>query len=152
MREDTPCLSGVPFSQESALSKALVALNTHTPARPGDRTIVDALAPLCTLSSSRSIRSAHTPCVPQDSPQSSRPVSSQAAAASARNEMLAHAAMVVREGAESTRYMCARLGRAAYLRGGDGDETFPSEGLPDPGAWGIAALVEGFVKGASGGF
>ncbi|KAL4076580.1 hypothetical protein V8B97DRAFT_2021936 [Scleroderma yunnanense] len=96
--------------QESALSKALVALSAHTPARPGDRTIIDALSPL--------------------------------------NEILARAASAAKEGAESTRHMHARLGRAAYLSGG-GEGTPPVDASPDPGAWGIAAIAEGFVKGVT---
>ncbi|KAG0709292.1 hypothetical protein DFH29DRAFT_887571 [Suillus ampliporus] len=36
------------LSGPSSLSAALTAFGAHTPAYPGDRTIVDALAPFCT--------------------------------------------------------------------------------------------------------
>ena len=93
-----------------APSRALHELSTHTPARPGDRTLVDSLYPFSlTLADTGDIRAA---------------------------------AKAAREGAESTRNMRARLGRAAYVEGG------ASKGLPpDPGAWGIAALIEGFCTG-----
>ncbi|KAG5716221.1 Dihydroxyacetone kinase [Termitomyces sp. T112] len=51
-----------------------------------------------------------------------------------------------KKGAESTRYMSAVLGRAAYV-------TMPStlEDLPpDPGAWGVVAILEGLCNGLTG--
>ncbi|KAI6144240.1 DAK1 DegV-like protein [Pisolithus tinctorius] len=107
----------------SALRKALSALSAHTPARPGDRTIVDALAPLC------------APEVPQ-------------VAATDRNVLLEYTVRAVKEAAESTRHMRARFGRAAYVgRGGESEASVATEEFPDPGAWGLAALVDGFVRG-----
>lgn len=48
---------------------------------------------------------------------------------------------VTKKGAEKTRGMKARLGRASYVTADDGKVP------PDPGAWGVAAVVEGFVSG-----
>ncbi|KAL5478930.1 hypothetical protein ACEPAI_2217 [Sanghuangporus weigelae] len=99
---------------------ALRALSTHTPARPGDRTIIDSLSPFCS--------------------------------ALAKGESLVSSAKKAREGAESTRGMRARLGRATYVgnhhhpNAGQIDEEDPSL-PPDPGAWGVAALLEGLVYG-----
>ncbi|KAL4071934.1 DAK1 DegV-like protein [Scleroderma citrinum] len=132
--------------QESALSKALVALSAHTPARPGDRTIIDALSPLCTISSHPS--DSEVPSgMSQGNPQSFHTMSCPTTTLG-RNEILARAASAAKEGAESTRHMHARLGRAAYLSGG-GEGTPPVDASPDPGAWGIAAIAEGFVKGVT---
>ncbi|KAG2148927.1 DAK1 DegV-like protein [Suillus clintonianus] len=96
----------------SSLSAALIALGAHTPARPGDRTVVDALAPFCAVLSSD-------------------------------DASLEDAVIAVKEGAESTRGMKARLGRASYVGGGEGGVGVP----PDPGAWGVAHIVDGFAKG-----
>ncbi|KAI5980600.1 DAK1 DegV-like protein [Pisolithus marmoratus] len=111
--------------QESALRKALAALSAHTPARPGDRTIVDALVPLC------------APEVPQ--------------IVTLNENELEYPARMVKEAAESTRHMRARFGRAVYVgRGRENADFVAREELPDPGAWGLAALVEGFVRGVQG--
>ena len=110
-----PTNAGDPnVSWTSAPTHALKELSVHTPARQGDRTLIDALHPFCAvLSDTKDIRMA---------------------------------AKAARVGAESTRNMRARLGRAAYV------EEDPSKGLPpDPGAWGIAALVEGLCTGWEGG-
>ncbi|EGN97290.1 hypothetical protein SERLA73DRAFT_169673 [Serpula lacrymans var. lacrymans S7.3] len=116
------------------LPAALSALGTHTPARPGDRTIVDALAPFCAVISS-------SPPPPS--------TASEEGGASAWIGMLGEAVKAARRGAEGTRGMKARLGRAVYVGGGeDGSE---GGGLPpDPGAWGVAAIVEGFLEGLKG--
>lgn len=51
------------------------------------------------------------------------------------------------EGAESTRKLAAKFGRASYV-GEEEFRKFDSEGgLPDPGAIGLAALIKGFVEG-----
>ena len=60
-----------------------------------------------------------------------------------------------REGAESTRGMKARLGRAVYVginqgKGDDQDEGDVRGLPPDPGAWGVAAILEGLWKGMCG--
>ncbi|EIW77520.1 DAK1 DegV-like protein [Coniophora puteana RWD-64-598 SS2] len=105
-------------SSTSSLGAALTALGAHTPARPGDRTVVDAITPLCeALSNSNSLVSV---------------------------EILATAAQAAKDGAEGTRGMKARLGRATYV----GSEAQGSEGVPpDPGAWGVSAMASGFVGG-----
>ncbi|OCB85881.1 Dak1-domain-containing protein [Sanghuangporus baumii] len=97
---------------------ALRSLSTHTPARPGDRTIIDSLSPFCSALSN--------------------------------GESLETSAKKAREGAESTRGMRAKLGRATYVGNHhhpdarQGDEEDPSL-PPDPGAWGVAALLDGLV-------
>ncbi|THU78963.1 DAK1/DegV-like protein [Dendrothele bispora CBS 962.96] len=112
--------------------QALDSLSHHTPAKPGDRTIIDALQPFCiALRDGKGI-----------------------------NE----AAKEAREGASRTRGMEARLGRAVYV-GSGGEEgssetdsgvgsgsgkTLRRELPPDPGAWGVAAIVEGFRAGFVG--
>ncbi|KAG0704151.1 DAK1 DegV-like protein [Suillus ampliporus] len=100
------------LSGPSSLSAALNALGAHTPARPGDRTVVDALAPFCAVLSSD-------------------------------GASLEDAVMAAKEGAETTQGMKARLGRASYVGGGEGGIGVP----PDPGAWGVASIVDGFAKG-----
>lgn len=90
--------------------KALDNLSQHTTAKPGDRTVIDALHPFChTLATSGSL--------------------DQAVARSM-------------EGAEATVGMKPRLGRAVYV--GKTEATFNT---PDPGAWGVARLLQGLVNG-----
>ncbi|KAF9220697.1 DAK1/DegV-like protein [Gyrodon lividus] len=113
-----------PNTTYSPLNEALLALGKHTPARPGDRTVVDALAPLC-----ESVLSF---------------VSSSTATLTMAD--LEEAVEATKRGAESTRGMRARLGRASYVsKDGDGGGV-----PPDPGAWGVAAMAEGFVTGTRG--
>lgn len=60
------------------------------------------------------------------------------------------AAAAANDGAESTRKLAAKFGRASYV---DEEEfrKFDAEGgLPDPGAIGLAALIKGFVQGYLG--
>ena len=97
----------------SAPLRALNALSKHTPARPGDRTLVDALAPFCD--------------------------------ALARGDGFREAVAAAMQGAEETRYMKPRLGRSTYV---------PMDGegvgaVPDPGAWGVAAILSGVGRGIS---
>ncbi|KAH7921327.1 DAK1/DegV-like protein [Leucogyrophana mollusca] len=116
-----------PAPPTSSLGAALTALGAHTPARPGDRTVVDALAPLCAAISVSAVALSTGHVEPEP----------------AANTRLEAAALAARRGAESTRGMGARLGRASYVGGGSGGEGVP----PDPGAWGVAAIVEGFLEG-----
>lgn len=93
---------------------ALDALKEHTPAKPGDRTVIDALHPFCTA-----LAFAH------DDTKS----------------VLMKAVQQAVEGAMKTKDMIPKLGRAAYVQ---------VEGrtlVMDPGAWGVAKLLEGFVDG-----
>ena len=99
----------------SAANHAFQSLGKYTPDRPGDRTLVDALEPFC------------------------RTLASEAESGKSAKEALKAAVDASKEGAEKTRDMTARLGRATYI-----GET--SEKVPDPGAWGIWALVEGIYK------
>ena len=92
-----------------ALQSSLESLNKYTPARPGDRTLIDALYPFVgDLSKTGSVKSA-------------------AEAADA--------------GANGTRGMKASLGRTVYV-GGDG-----WQGVPDPGAHGLARFLVGLSEG-----
>ncbi|PWN51124.1 putative DAK2-dihydroxyacetone kinase [Violaceomyces palustris] len=94
----------------AAALSALENLGRYTPARPGDRTLVDALDPFC-----RAIGS---------------------------GKPLAEAVEAAKKGAEATKGMTARLGRATYV-GSKEDGDMP----PDPGAWGVWALTDGLRKG-----
>lgn len=92
-----------------ALESSLESLNKYTPARPGDRTLIDALYPFVgTLAKTGDVKSA-----------------AQAAEA----------------GAKGTRGMKASLGRTVYV-GGEG-----WQGVPDPGAHGLAELLLGLSEG-----
>ena len=94
----------------TALKQGLTALEQYTPAKAGDRTLIDALAPFVeTLSQTGSLKAA------------------------------ADAAW---KGAEATKGMKASLGRTVYV-GGDGYKE-----VPDPGAYGLAALLTGFAEAA----
>lgn len=89
----------------AAAADALDGLRRYTPARAGDRTLMDALEPFL--------------------------------AELQRRKDVVSAARCAREGAESTRGMLPRLGRTVYIEQvGD---------IPDPGAVGIAELVEGLA-------
>lgn len=92
-----------------ALDSALRALGKYTPAKPGDRTLMDALYPFVEqLTKSGSIDSA---------------------------------AGAAKKGAEGTQGMKASLGRTVYV-GGEG-----WQGVPDPGAHGLAELLLGLSEG-----
>ncbi|TKA82349.1 hypothetical protein B0A49_00090 [Cryomyces minteri] len=92
-----------------ALDMALSSLGQYTPAKPGDRTLVDALYPFVgDLAKTGSVRSA-------------------AEAADA--------------GARGTKGMKASLGRTVYV-GGEG-----WQGVPDPGAHGLAEFLMGLSEG-----
>ena len=98
-----------------AAQTALSNLGNYTPARPGDRTLVDALTPFC------------------------KTLDEEGKKGTDAKSALSAAVEAAKEGAEKTRDMTARLGRATYV-----GET--SEKVPDPGAWGVLALVEGIAK------
>lgn len=99
----------------SAAEHAFESLGKYTPARPGDSTLVDALEPFC------------------------RTLSKAAQDGKNAKEALKEAVEAAKEGAEKTRDMMAKLGRATYV----GEQ---AEKVPDPGAWGIWALVDGIYK------
>ncbi|KAH7886514.1 DAK1 DegV-like protein [Phlebopus sp. FC_14] len=127
----------------SPLNEALLTLGKHTPARPGDRTVVDALAPLC--ASLVAFASQPGSIDPSSSPTSILTKDEQNALH--QDQMFDAAVRASKYGAESTRGMSARLGRASYVVGGSICGGVQGELPPDPGAWGVAAIVEGFVRG-----
>ncbi|KAF8874699.1 Dak1 domain-containing protein [Gymnopilus junonius] len=97
-----------PIAWGTALNSARSTLSIYTPAQPGDRTLMDALAPFCD--------------------------------AMVAGETLKEAVRKAQGGAEKTKGMKASLGRAAYMSG--------KEGLPpDPGAWGVNAILQGILEG-----
>ncbi|KAF4622226.1 hypothetical protein D9613_008962 [Agrocybe pediades] len=103
------------------LPEALHTLSAYTPAQIGDRTIIDALSPFCSA-----LRSGKT---------------------------LKEAVKSARIGAEDTREMKPSLGRATYSTSTSDSSSAlaSSHGLPpDPGAWGIVAILEGLLAGMEG--
>lgn len=104
--------SAQPITPEvwaKALSTSLESLGKYTPAKPGDRTLMDALYPFVeTLSKTGDVDSA---------------------------------AKAAAEGAQGTKGMKASLGRTVYV-GGEG-----WQGVPDPGAHGLAELLLGLSEG-----
>ncbi|KAF8152613.1 hypothetical protein B0H34DRAFT_755406 [Crassisporium funariophilum] len=97
------------------LTSALASLSIYTPAKPGDRTIIDALHPFV--------------------------------AATRVGRSFSQAVRAAKAGAESTRGMEPSLGRAVYSAWTVGDG---ADVTPDPGAWGVAAILEGMVKSLNG--
>ncbi|MGA2063776.1 MAG: dihydroxyacetone kinase subunit DhaL [Thermoguttaceae bacterium] len=106
-----PALAGV---FEAGLAK----LRAQTPAKPGDKTLLDALVPA-------------VEALRQAADQGSAPA-----------EMLARAAAAAQQGAQGTRELQARFGRARNL----GPRTI---GHVDPGATSISLLLAGFRDGLS---
>jgi len=96
---------------------ALDALKEHTPAKPGDRTVMDALHPFCIA-----LASAHDDIDTKS--------------------VLMQAVQQAVEGAMKTKDMIPKLGRAAYVPVDEGRAL-----KMDAGAWGVAKLLEGFVDG-----
>lgn len=92
-----------------ALDSSLKSLSRYTPAKPGDRTLMDALYPFVeTLGKTGDVDAA---------------------------------AKAAEEGARRTKGMKASLGRTVYV-GGEG-----WQGVPDPGAHGLAVLLLGLSEG-----
>ncbi|KAI9323429.1 dihydroxyacetone kinase [Dichotomocladium elegans] len=94
-----------------AAKNALDALETYTPAREGDRTLMDVLIPFV-----NTLHASHN---------------------------FSEAVEAARRGAEKTRCMKAHMGRASYLSADD----VKSAAIPDAGAWGLKALLEGLSQG-----
>lgn len=92
----------------NAANTGLESLMKHTPARPGDRTVMDVLIPY---------------------------VQSLVATKDAKE-----AALKAKQAAEGTKKIKPRLGRAVYV--GEKDGELP----PDPGAWAVFELVDGFAN------
>lgn len=90
-----------------ALSTALQDLEQYTPAKVGDRTVMDTLIPFATaMKESKSFEDGVAAAV---------------------------------QGAENTRKLKARLGRATYVGVGSESKELP----PDPGAWGAMVAIKG---------
>ncbi|KAI9286368.1 hypothetical protein BC943DRAFT_321844 [Umbelopsis sp. AD052] len=94
-----------------ALKQALDSLMKYTPAREGDRTMMDVLIPF--------INTLH------------------------QTQSVDQAIEAAKQGAEKTKTMRAKLGRASYVN----DESVKSAAVPDAGAWGLLALLTGIQKG-----
>jgi dihydroxyacetone kinase-like protein len=99
-----------------ALQAGLRAVSRQSKARPGDKTMMDALTPAVDA------------------------VSAAAGDGKTIAEALDDAARAARSGAESTRNMVARYGRARSL----GERT---RGYPDAGATSVALIFKGFREG-----
>ncbi len=94
-----------------AVSSALESLRRYTPAKIGDRTVMDTLIPF---------------------------------AEATKNGGLDHGVKAAVQGAEATKTMTPRLGRATYVGAGvNGNKELP----PDPGAWGAMVVVQGLQAG-----
>ena len=93
-----------------ALASALHHLEQYTPAKVGDRTVMDTLIPF-------------------------------AEAMHAKQSFEAGVAAAV-QGAEATKRLKAKLGRATYVGTGTEDKELP----PDPGAWGAMVVIQGLLK------
>ncbi|KAJ9295378.1 hypothetical protein DTO271G3_6201 [Paecilomyces variotii] len=108
-----------------AAVEALTALEKFTGARVGDRTLMDALIPFVTTLDR----------VSKDQPQG------LAALEAAVSEAQA--------GCENTRNLQARFGRSAYVKDDPGMQQAKEEEaarLPDPGAYGLVAVLNGLLK------
>ncbi|PHH72570.1 hypothetical protein CDD82_5914 [Ophiocordyceps australis] len=95
----------------AALTTALESLRRYTPAKIGDRTVMDTLIPF---------------------------------AQGMRHGSFDDAVQAAVKGAEATRNMTPRLGRATYVgQGTTGQQELP----PDPGAWGAMVVIRGLHSG-----
>jgi dihydroxyacetone kinase-like protein len=103
----------------SAFESGLAAVRKQTKAQPGDKTMMDALVPAVEA------------------------LSAAANAGLTPAEALARAAGAAAAGAEATKDLVARYGRARHL----GEKT---RGCQDPGATSIALLFEGFGEALAG--
>ncbi len=103
-----------------SLEAGLRAVSRQTKARPGDKTMMDALTPAVAAATAAAVAGKTIP------------------------EALQEAAEAARAGAESTRDLTARFGRARSL----GERT---RGYPDAGATSISLIFKGFKEGVSDG-
>ena len=92
---------------------SLGSLGKYTPAKVGDRTVIDALQPFVEVLQ--------------------------------RDHDLKQAAAAAIKGAESTKGMRPRLGRAVYIGGS------AWEYVPDPGAYGLSMFLNGMVAALNSG-
>ncbi|KAF5388814.1 hypothetical protein D9757_005581 [Collybiopsis confluens] len=137
------------------LVDALGALAHHTPAQPGDRTLMDALVPLCTIASGSGGNGYSSSVAEEDAgidttsgtkaeTETNIAKEDRGVGENDTDHLFALACKRAKEGAWRTKGMKPRLGRAVYVELKDGSER---ELPPDPGAWGIAVLAEGFWDG-----
>ncbi|KAI0399569.1 dihydroxyacetone kinase [Xylaria palmicola] len=111
-REDGEGDSGVVKLWAAAVRTALDNLSRYTPAKVGDRTVMDTLIPF--------------------------------AEGLAANGSFDEGVAAAVAGAERTRTLKPRLGRATYVGAGeDGSDDMP----PDPGAWGAMVVIKGLQEG-----
>lgn len=102
---------GVVALWAAALSTALESLHRYTPAKVGDRTVMDTLIPLTETMNESGFDDGVRAAV---------------------------------RGAEATKTMKPRLGRATYVGAGSmGDQELP----PDPGAWGAMVVIRALHGG-----
>ncbi|KAJ3994626.1 DAK1/DegV-like protein [Lentinula boryana] len=125
-----------PIHFMDTLPDALNSLAHHTSAKPGDRTIMDALYPLC-----------NAPVSSPDSREGKEGSKSSLAHDYRQDQdgnfnLVAEACRRAHEGALSTKGMKPKLGRAVYVQLKEELEL-----PPDPGAWGVAVLAQGFLDG-----
>ncbi|KAL4960162.1 Dak1 domain-containing protein [Aspergillus stella-maris] len=106
-------------------SQALESLKTYTSARENGRTLMDALIPYVNdLSTAVFTDNANTV------------------------DALQRALEAAKKGAEATKWMQSSFGRSTYVGAGSESEN-PTWGIPDPGAWGIVAVVQGIYNALS---
>jgi dihydroxyacetone kinase-like protein len=96
----------------------LANMQKQTKAQPGDKTLMDALVPAVAAAQAASAADADV------------------------NMVLNAAAVAAEEGAESTKEMMAKFGRAKNIKE-------QSIGSPDPGATSIALIMKAFTKGVT---
>jgi len=102
---------GVVALWGASLQSALTSLRRYTPAKVGDRTVMDTLIPFADGMNSA-----------KDFPVSVK---------------------FAESGAEKTKTMTPKLGRATYVGAGSGSGELP----PDPGAWGAMVAIKGLQLG-----
>lgn len=102
---------GVPHLWGLAVHTALENLGRYTPAKIGDRTVMDVLIPF--------------------------------AEALKKNGNFAEAVQAAKDGAEKTKTLKPKLGRATYVAAGEDGKELP----PDPGAWGAFEAINGLKVG-----
>ncbi|KAM0816119.1 putative Dak1 domain-containing protein [Seiridium cardinale] len=100
---------GIPELWGKVLNVALDNLGRYTPAKEGDRTVMDTLIPFADVMVSGNFDEALQAAI---------------------------------QGAEATRTMKPRLGRATYV----GQDT-SKDSVPDPGAWGAMVALKGLKEG-----
>ncbi|PPQ94505.1 hypothetical protein CVT25_014159 [Psilocybe cyanescens] len=141
----------VPWGK--ALQDAKNTLSRYTPAEVGDRTIIDALGPFCTYMAQTKTQSTHVGPGPGDGNEYENKTERKEGQPGNERSLaiFAEAVRQARMGAERTRGMTAHLGRAAYVGVGSSSSTSAAASAldlpPDPGAWGICAVLEGLLDG-----